>query len=74
MIYKGEFADSADTKHTVKIYTGWSPTYNEANDTVVPITMGETPVITTMDSGDDILSHLLPSNTNGKVSGSFGFN
>lgn len=55
MIYQGQFADSADTTHTVKIYTGWSPTYNEANDTVVPITMGETPVITTMDSGDDTI-------------------
>ncbi len=55
MIYQGQFADSADTTHTVKIYTGWSPTYNEANDTTTVITMGETPVITTMDGGDDTI-------------------
>lgn len=55
MIYQGEFADSSNVVHIVRIYTGWSPTYNAGNDTVVPITMGETPFITTMDSGDDTI-------------------
>lgn len=55
MIYEGKFADVGGTKHTVRIFTGWSPSYNANNDTVVPITMGETPIVTTMDSGDDTI-------------------
>ena len=55
MIYQGQFADNAGVIHAVRIYTGWSPTYNPANDTVVPITMGKTPFVTTMDSGDDTI-------------------
>lgn len=55
MIYEGKFADSTNVVHFVRIYTGWSPTYNADNDTVVPITMGETPFVTTMDSGDDTI-------------------
>ena len=55
MIYQGKFADAADFKHTVRIYTGWSPSYNASNDVTVQITMGETPFITTMDSGDDTI-------------------
>ena len=49
MIYQGKFADSADVKYTVRITTGSS------GDTVTAITMGETPFVTTMDSGDDII-------------------
>ena len=55
MIYQGKFADSSDVKHTVKIFTGWSPSYNASNDTTTAITMGETPFVTTMDSGDDTI-------------------
>ena len=55
MIYQGKFADSEDVKHTVRIFTGWSPSYSPSNDTTVAITMGETPFITTMDSGDDTI-------------------
>jgi len=55
MIYQGKFADAADTKHTVRIYTGWSTSYNASNDTTTTITMGETPFVTTMDSGDDTI-------------------
>lgn len=55
MIYQGKFADAAGEPHTVRIYTGWSPSYNAANDTITEITLGETPFITTMDSGDDTI-------------------
>ena len=55
MIYQGQFKDSDGTTHTVKIYTGWSPSYNANNDTTTAIKMGETPFITTMDSGDDTI-------------------
>ena len=55
MIYQGKFADTSDIVHTVKIFTGWSTSYNASNDTTTPITMGETPFITTMDSGDDTI-------------------
>ena len=55
MIYEGKFADIEGTVHTVRLFTGWSPSYNANNDTVVPITLGETPVVTTMDSGDDTI-------------------
>ena len=55
MIYQGRFADAADSRHTLKITTGWSPSYNASNDTTTAITMGETPFITTMDSGDDTI-------------------
>ena len=55
MIYQGKFADAAESKHTVRIFTGWSPSYNASNDTTTAITLGETPFITTMDSGDDTI-------------------
>jgi len=55
MIYQGKFADAAGEPHTVRIYTGWSPSYNAANDTITEITLGETPFVTTMDSGDDTI-------------------
>ena len=55
MIYQGKFADSADSKHTLKIFTGWSPSYNANNDTTTAITLGKTPFVTTMDSGDDTI-------------------
>ena len=55
MIYQGKFADTNGVTHTVKIYTGWSPTYNSSNDTTTAITLGETPFVTTMDSGDDTI-------------------
>ena len=55
MIYQGQFKDSEGVTHTVRIYTGWSPSYNAENDTVTDITLGETPFITTMDSGDDTI-------------------
>ena len=55
MIYQGRFADTSDVKHTVRIFTGWSPSYNSSNDTTTAITLGETPFITTMDSGDDTI-------------------
>lgn len=55
MIYQGKFADFADSKHTLKIFTGWSPSYNASQDTTTAITMGETPFVTTMDSGDDTI-------------------
>ena len=55
MIYQGKFADANDVKHTVRIYTGWSPSYNASDDETTLITMGETPFVTTMDSGDDTI-------------------
>ena len=55
MIYQGKFADCENVKHTVRIFTGWSPSYSASNDTTASITMGETPFVTTMDSGDDII-------------------
>jgi len=55
MIYEGKFADTSGVKHTVRIFTGWSPSYNASNDTTTAITMGETPFVTTMDSGDDTI-------------------
>ena len=55
MIYEGIFTDMCGMKHTVRIYTGWSPTYNADNDTTTAITLGETPFVTTMDSGDDTI-------------------
>ena len=55
MIYQGKFADVSDSKHTLRIFTGWSPSYNSGNDTTTPITLGETPFVTTMDSGDDTI-------------------
>ena len=55
MIYQGKFTDAAGEPHTVRIYTGWSPSYNAANDTITEITLGETPFVTTMDSGDDTI-------------------
>ena len=53
MIYQGKFKDVEGTTHTVRIYTGWSPSYNASNDTTTNITLGADPFITTMDSGDD---------------------
>ena len=55
MIYQGQFTDTIGLKHTLRIFTGWSPSYNSANDTITEITLGETPFITTMDSGDDTI-------------------
>ncbi|MBQ1798521.1 MAG: hypothetical protein IIZ89_04035, partial [Muribaculaceae bacterium] len=55
MIYQGKFKDFEGSTHTVKIFTGWSPTYNANNDTTTNITLGETPFVTTMDSGDDTI-------------------
>ena len=55
MIYQGKFKDFEGSTHTLKIFTGWSPSYNANNDTTTDITLGETPFVTTMDSGDDTI-------------------
>ena len=55
MIYQGKFKDFEGSTHTLRIFTGWSPSYNANNDTTTDITLGETPFVTTMDSGDDTI-------------------